>query len=82
MTYDGTASQELWLCRWGFQTALVWAQNAENAELRVRHGVFRRKASLCDVTSKPEVIRGEVRVRLATEEDKVTYEEAGGVMPA
>ena len=82
MSFDGTATQKLWLCRWGLQTALVWAQTAETAELRVRHGNFKRRASLSDVTSKPQIIHGEVLVREATDADKETFEVAGGMIPA
>lgn len=80
--WAGIDSQRLWACTWGTMTALVWAQNAENAEARVRHGVFTRRASLDVVLRSPVAVNGEVRVREATDEDRQRYAEAGGKMPA
>lgn len=74
----GTDTQRLWLCRWGSQTALVWAQTAANAELRVRRRCFERTATLNAVESRPELVRGEVAVREATELDLRNWRDAGG----
>lgn len=80
--YSGLDTQRLWACTWGTMTALVWAQTPENAELRVRHGVFTRRANLDAVMRSAVAVQGEVRVREATDEDRDRYAEAGGKMPA
>ncbi len=78
MTRDGTETQRLWLCRWGTQSALVWAQDETNAELRVRHQQFKRRAKLDEVTYGPVRVHTEVLVlREATEKDKEDWLEAG-----
>jgi hypothetical protein len=74
--------QRLWFCRWGTMIALVWAQSAENAERRVRHQVFDRRATLQEVTAGAVFVHGEVFVREATEADKEVYVEWGGRVPA
>lgn len=56
-TTPGLDTQQLWCCRWGTMVALVWAQSAENAELRVRHDDFNRKHSLGQVTAR-KLVRG------------------------
>jgi hypothetical protein len=76
------AQQKLWFCRWGTVIALVWALTEENAELRVRHQCFNRKATVAEVVKNPEVVKGEVLIREATEEDKQVYVEWGGEVPA
>lgn len=80
--YTGLDTQKLWTCTWGTMTALVWAQSEETAELRVRHGMFRRRATLQEVLRQPVLVRGDVLVREATDEDRERYTEAGGKMPA
>ena len=74
--------QKLWCCRWGTMIALVWAMSEENAERRVRHQCFNRRATLDEVTAHPRYVQGEVLVREATEEDKAVFVEWGGEVPA
>ncbi len=83
MTMLGLEQQKLWLVRWGTMSALVWAMNEENAELRVRHDCFDRRAPLYKVTWRPKIRLGEVVVlREATEEDKAVFLECGAQVPA
>jgi hypothetical protein len=77
----GLDKQVLWLCRWGTQTALVWAVTAVNAELRVRHGAFSRRLTLDGVLRKAETVFGVVYVSRATAEDIDRFTEAGGNVP-
>lgn len=74
--------QKLWCCRWGTMTALVWARSAANAEFRVRHQCFDRRATLHEIVTKTRFISTDVLVREATDEDKALFVEWGGEVPA
>ena len=78
----GVDQQRLFMCRWGTMCALVWAMTPENAELRVRHDVFDRRASLHKVCRYPIIRHEEMLVREATDEDRDLFFECGIDVPA
>lgn len=70
--------QKLWVVRWGTQTAMVWAGNAEVAEAKVRRRAYEPALTWPQIHSYPVRVDGPMCVREATDEDTALWHECNG----
>ncbi len=70
--------QKLWVVRYGTMSRMVWAGSAEYAERKVRTGRVHTLATEYEVESAPVLLKGEMLVRMATDEDVAEWHECGG----